>query len=374
MAQGIENPNERARGWCFTRQVKLEEIDEEFHKYLDGIENIKCAAWQMEKAPETNQLHIQGWVSFKNARTFRIVKSLLEGNPHLEKQRGTDEQCWAYCTKLETRVVGPWTIGEPGKQGKRSDLEAIAVSARAGKKISEFSPFEIARYSRQIMAVRLFMPPPVRTEVKVYTILGTSGLGKSFIVYGNDAKLGGVYPPIYTENPHKLWFDGYDGEKTLLLDEFCGQISSTLLNAICDPYKMRVQVKAGSTWAAWDRVIICSNVSPDNWYPTLQPQLFAPVLRRIKKTPDGYMKPEGATVDEGRKDLQRLWDKAFDVLPAIAPPRVPEVVIVPPCGTPEPEPVPALGTPCNTPYLTEDESDDESEPSLKRRNAMVIDN
>jgi hypothetical protein len=59
-------------------------------------------------------------------------------------------------------------------------------------------------------------------------------------------------------------FNGYDGEKVLLIDDFNGWIKYTL--RILDGYPLRLNIKNGVTWARFDRVYITSNAKPANFY------------------------------------------------------------------------------------------------------------
>ena len=82
----------------------------------------------------------------------------------------------------------------------------------------------------------------------------------------------------------KLWFDGYNGDKTLLLDELRGNIKLSYLLQILDPYPLKVEVKGGTVNAEWDRVFITTNTPPEKWYPRVSaedPRTFEALLRRI---------------------------------------------------------------------------------------------
>jgi len=74
---------------------------------------------QFELAPTTKKLHWQGYVEFKDrirlsAAIKRIhgPKGVLEG-AHIEVAKGTAEENKTYCTKDESRVMGPWEWGKP---------------------------------------------------------------------------------------------------------------------------------------------------------------------------------------------------------------------------------------------------------------------
>lgn len=65
---------------------------------------------------------------------------------------------------------------------------------------------------------------------------------------------------------HMVWWDGYEGQSLLILDDFTGWIPLTQLLNILDGYPMTLNVKNGRTMANWTTVVITSNLHPRDWY------------------------------------------------------------------------------------------------------------
>ncbi len=64
-----------------------------------------------------------------------------------------------------------------------------------------------------------------------------------------------------------VWFDTYDQEETLLLDNFTGHFMPyTMLLRVLDGYPMMIPTKGGHTFAAWKNVLITSIWHPREWY------------------------------------------------------------------------------------------------------------
>ena len=61
---------------------------------------------------ENKTLHLQGVISFKNARSFTSVKQVLP-RAHIERVHNLAKAI-QYCQKVETRVEGPWFKGIRG--------------------------------------------------------------------------------------------------------------------------------------------------------------------------------------------------------------------------------------------------------------------
>jgi hypothetical protein len=102
-------------------------------------------------------------------------------------------------------------------------------------------------------------------------IWGKAGTGKSYAARHTISKqLGLSSKDVFSlaigtnKNP---WFDGYAGEKILLIDDYKnGDIKDNILLRICDIYPLTCPIKGGFTIAAWDWVIITSNYPPTNLF------------------------------------------------------------------------------------------------------------
>lgn len=91
---------------------------------------VSYLTYGREIAPTTSRQHLQGFVRFRDAKTFRGVKALFEkydlGEVHLEARKGTIDQAIDYCHKEGDKVE----FGKrPPGQGARSDVAAVAEVA-----------------------------------------------------------------------------------------------------------------------------------------------------------------------------------------------------------------------------------------------------
>lgn len=118
--------------------------------------------------------------------------------------------------------------------------------------------------------------------VTTYFISGPTSTGKTSYVF-TKYKMENVYDwsPALRKG---LWFDGYNGEKVLLIDEFCLQdVPVPYLLRLLDNYPMDLQVKNGMTSACWDTVILISNLDPEAALPALllDPEVRKAIFHRI---------------------------------------------------------------------------------------------
>jgi len=100
-------------------------------------------------------------------------------------------------------------------------------------------------------------------------IYGPTGTGKTTfaVQYAKDLVAEGKYNAWYLQQPKGNWFDGYDGEEILILNEITGglseSISYTTLLAMFDPYKMELAVKGSFTPLRAKLIIMTSNLHID---------------------------------------------------------------------------------------------------------------
>lgn len=283
--------HDRSRDYVFTVNNPTDKVLEDWNSKSQGIEYV---AWQLEQG-EQKTPHLQGYVRFKAAKSLAAAKRALGGEPHMERRRGTIKQAIAYATKRDGRISGPWEIGSrpksttrESKQGERSDIKRMVELIKAGKtdkELLDLTPATFIRYCRSARAARAVFSKEARSpfrHVECVVIIGPTGYGKT----RSALQRGGLGDTYILDNPGsggQLWFDGYEGESTLLIDEFYGWIKFGKLLRILDGYRLQVNIKHGHSWANWSRVFITSNVEPREWYSRVKidDNRFAALERRI---------------------------------------------------------------------------------------------
>lgn len=284
--------NPSVRDWCFTVFADVledrsgERLGERLRTCLAGsVETGECVYWcfQLERCPETERVHVQGFVRWKRTkRRLGCKASLGEGTAHVEPRNGTPEQARDYCRKQDSRVGGPWEGGAWRSQGERSDLEEVRRAIERGDpELAVASRWfgQWCRYSqafdryRDMLAVRRTSAP----DVRVYW--GASGCGKSRRAWDEFPDLYAVPVPARRS---AAWFDGYSGQDAVLIDDFLGnEYDIGFLLKLLDRYPLRVPVKG--SFRNWRPavIIITSNVDPRDWYPEASVESRAALRRRI---------------------------------------------------------------------------------------------
>lgn len=103
------------RRWCFTLNNPSVDTDDT----LDTLLRSECRRFVFAlEVGESGTPHYQGYMEFKNARTFNGVKALIPG-AHIEVAKGNAQKNYTYCTKSVVR--GPWKFGY--KAGPKDPIE-----------------------------------------------------------------------------------------------------------------------------------------------------------------------------------------------------------------------------------------------------------
>ncbi len=115
---------------------------------------------------------------------------------------------------------------------------------------------------------------------------GDTGSGKSHRAWeeaGDDA---------YSKDPLTKWWDGYQGQTNVVIDEFRGVVAVSHLLRWFDKYPCSVETKGGKQPLCAKNIWITSNLAPTAWYPELDAESFRALERRLIIT--HFNKPFGS--------------------------------------------------------------------------------
>jgi len=271
------------RGWCFTvhggHLGQPDATPPVLYAYVKALaakfdaKNHRSLVMQLEKGGNTERIHIQGYIWFKSNVSHTTVKAFLALNDyHGTLAKGTLKKNFDYCTKSDTKLAGFDTVicGNVPSQGERTDLKAACeqVKERFGlQKLIEEEPMVYVRNHRGLEKVAAHWARKRVPQMRMVTTIvlhGDPDGGKSYTASQSDIDRE-IYNVPYSEG-NTTWFDNYNGERTIVLEDFSGGISYRYLLRILDGYRLQIAVKGGFFPAAWSRVIITTNVNPQDWY------------------------------------------------------------------------------------------------------------
>ncbi len=225
---------------------------------------VRYCIYQREIAPETKREHFQGYIEFYDQMRIGQVKAVL-GECHLEPRQGSRTAAREYCMKDESAIegtlveYGEWRE-EANRKHKLSDLLKTNMSL---DDIINDTPHFFVMYHRglqKLFSLRAEKKARIFRTVVVVVLVGATGVGKT----RRATEDGEDY--FFMPCSDKMWFDGYRGQKTLIIDDFYGNIKYSFLLRILDGYSLQLPVKGGFIRAQWTKVFITSNAEVCDWY------------------------------------------------------------------------------------------------------------
>lgn len=271
---------QRLRNFCFTSFAEEAPVfDDTKMKYL---------TYGREVCPTTGKKHLQGYCELLSQMTVgAIQKKIFAGEKlHLESRKGSAHDAASYCWKDGNYMQ----FGDLSTQGARNDLQSVIDGVNSGWGVIDVvnnTPHQFIKFHKGIKEL-MFWKSKARAQnwrdVNVMVLWGASGVGKtrSALQHGGFKLRAG-----------DSWYDGYDGEDTLILDEFTHNcIEWSELLSLLDGHPLRMPIKGSHVYAMWTTVILTSNLDPKLWYKGVIGDM-SPLFRRIKSIVE--LTPQTAT-------------------------------------------------------------------------------
>lgn len=238
-----------SRRWCFTLNNYTEEEYEALVKY-EAVYKVIGKEVGQQGTP-----HLQGFIILP--RMFRLsAMKKISSRAHWEIARGTSEEAARYCKKDGDYVEQgecPLTPGlaeqtrwaEAKKRAREGDLDGV--------------PADIyIRYYRTLKDIKKdhMAKPADADDVTGVWIWGRAGCGKS-------RKARTDYSNAYMKMQNK-WWDGYQDEEYVILDDFDSKELGHLLKIWADRYPFVGETKGGAIYIRPKKFVVTSNYAPDD--------------------------------------------------------------------------------------------------------------
>ena len=224
---------------------------------------------------ESGTPHLQGYCELKSSKKFTTIKKKFP-KAHLEARRGSASQASEYCKKDGDYVE----VGEMSNQGKRSDIEEATDMILEGHRMREVAlnnPSTYVKYHKGLMAFQAVILEPRNAVPNVTVLYGSTGTGKSRTARE-------MLKDPYVWGPEQgQWFDGYEGQTSVILEEFRGQLPLGQLLRLLDRYDCKVQYKGGMIQFVATEIVITSPKHPKFWYADDSKDKIDQLMRRISK-------------------------------------------------------------------------------------------
>ena len=295
----------RNRSWGF-----VEWKQESWEKILTKMTASKAVEYCVaaDEVGDEGKHHLQGHIYFKNAKTMTACKKWLGSKTvHLTSQRGSRWESAAY-------IFDPAALGkdkEPGfivleeglrpVEGAKSQWDYIISMLENGAtdhEIMKKYPEEFARNISAIGRLRMvILGSQLNTwrTVEVEYIHGATGTGKTRGVLEAAEHPSDVYRVTDYKNP----FDTYNGQPTILFEEFRSSLKIEQMLNYLDGYFCELPCRYTNKVSGWTKVVFCTNLSLDEQYGSVQvshPETWLALLRRIDKITHLHMGSKGNAV------------------------------------------------------------------------------
>ncbi len=273
--------------YAFTSYL-VDNLDKLESLVLTGSRKVLRFIGQEEICPNTDRLHLQAFIEFKDACSPELAKAflarLLLGQCHVEAAFNP-KAAHEYCKKKDKgrpEAIADGhdfflQIGKDFAQGSRSDiLECIQkFEELKSPDVDEFIVFYPQWYRlRPQILHRLNVINRIKARISfkkhrqyitktVYVFWGPTGTGKTLRAYRQFPLLYAV-PSIQGSN---LWLDGYSNQSSILIDDFQPNLlTRQSFLQLTDHYPAQFPVKGSfiSNW--WSNILITSNFDPRTWY------------------------------------------------------------------------------------------------------------
>lgn len=251
----------RSRNWMATL-YNLDDYDSPKSVYESFGPKASFAVFQVELAPTTQRKHYQCYVEFSTTMSFAAVKKIND-TAHWEVRGGTSDEAYNYCSKLDTRLEGPWEFGVRKAPGTRSDIIALYELAKSGasmREAAEALPKTYMLHFKAFAHAKMLYRPPDAGKIEVHLFIGPSNVGKTTAARSLSDNL--WISPLDKGN----WYDGYDSHDDVLFDDYYHQYSLQFLLRLLHGKSELVPIKGGFLWWTPKRVFITSNFHPKQWY------------------------------------------------------------------------------------------------------------
>lgn len=259
--------------------------DESIKEYLKNLSNFRYGIFQIEKGGNSELIHIQGFIQFSkpfNWSTFCRCFPVADFSDVYSNSIRARE----YCSKEDTRVRGPYEIGdfveERGNSKTKEFLNLINMNAK-DEELMEYSPTLYLNNYHKIEKIqdsnrfRPFMKG--QRQVEVTYIYGPPGVGKTTFVRESCNE-----DDLYNVDTYKYGgFDMYKGQNIIVFDEYNSQIELTLFNKLIDKWAVQLPARYGNKWACYTKIFIISNIPISEQYNSdnIKPEIRKAFFRRI---------------------------------------------------------------------------------------------
>lgn len=220
---------------------------------------LKFVAYGVETCPTTQRVHLQMFAVCVSAQRLSGWKKIFPG-AHIEQMMGNFGENEDYCSK-ESKLT---CLGvKPNPNGLRIDVDTFCQRLKAGEKLKDVAidmHATFVQYNNGLTRLSAFLGAPYQhSDVRGVWVYGVPGSGKTHYARNR-------FSDIYIKSQNK-WFDGYNGEKTILLDDYdCFRALGHYLKIWADKWACNGEIKGGTVCLQHEHFVVTSNYSINDMF------------------------------------------------------------------------------------------------------------
>lgn len=256
----------KVRNYCFTLNNYTPEEILDVDLIVEAKVGITYVCYGVEVG-ENSTPHLQGYIELSEPRPLSWCKK-IDGlvRAHFEPRRGSQSEAITYCKKdgkffeFGSKKLEREQQNQNLKQERLRNLKRKIEEGATEDEIFELDPVIAVQNDRWVQT-QLSKRKPVRAQpLQVLLYYGKPDSGKTHRAYE-------LYPDLYAIPLGKdLWFNGYSGQREVLIDDFCGAFQLKDLLRLLDKWPVLAPVKQSFCWWCPTTIIVTTNVNPSNWY------------------------------------------------------------------------------------------------------------
>ena len=209
-----------------------------------------------EELHDDGQPHLHAFIKLaKKVRFAQAAFDLGEYHGHYEPAKSWRAVA-AYCKK-EGNYISNIDLDAARHMKAKKNLDLINMDPKEAVQQGYIGFCSLPMFLKAKREWKNLEEVPLLIERKCYWIYGEPRLGKSYACRV-------AFPELYEKAQNK-WWDGYQGESAVLIDDFDkqGACLGHLLKIWADNYRFNAEIKGGMVRPCYTTLLVTSNYTPD---------------------------------------------------------------------------------------------------------------
>jgi len=242
------------RNWSVVKNNYTDDDIKTFMAFAKGKNQI-CYGLEIG---EGGTPHIQGAMIIANKiSASALIKKLKGFHVEIKFKKSSCKQLFAYCLKGtdDSKPVKEWTYDNTGpnyngdhygdfptNQGERSDIDDMKECNTMKEAFETGHNLQCIQYFEKYLK---YYEDGRKLKPVSYWYFGSTGCSKSWLA----KKMAKSWGNIYHKTDKSKWWDGYDGEQIIIIDDYnpnTWDINFNDLLHLCGEGEVRVETKGGS--------------------------------------------------------------------------------------------------------------------------------